>query len=90
MSLDAASPRWLLLTRPDCHLCEEFEQALHAHLGAAVPALERADVDSRGEWRLRYGTRIPVLLDAQGRVLAEGLFDAAGFDRARAAAGRPG
>ncbi|WP_051101862.1 glutaredoxin family protein [Solimonas variicoloris] len=74
---------WLLLSRPDCHLCEAFEEALQAHLGAALPPLERACVDARGEWRMRYGQRIPVLLDADGRVLAEGVFEPADFERAR-------
>lgn len=70
---------WLLLTRPDCHLCEAFEAALRAHLAPAVPQLRHADVDSRGEWRMRYGARIPVLLDENQRVLAEGIFDAGTF-----------
>ncbi|WP_051277900.1 glutaredoxin family protein [Solimonas flava] len=73
---------WLLLSRPDCHLCEAFEAALRVHLGPALPALDYACVDERGEWRMRYGHRIPVLLDADGRVLAEGVFEAAAFERA--------
>lgn len=84
-----AGPGWRLLTRPDCHLCEDFEQALREHLGAALPSMAIADVDTRGEWRLRYGARIPVLLDENGRVLAEGIFDAARFDAARGAATTP-
>ena len=79
-------PRWLLLGRPDCHLCEDFEAALREHLGDAPLRLDHADVDARGEWRMRYGQRIPVLLDAHGRVLGEGRFDAEAFARARAAA----
>lgn len=79
---DATAPApWWLLSRPDCHLCEAFEVALHAHLGPALPALEHACVDERGEWRMRYGKRIPVLLDAGGRVLAEGVFEPAAFER---------
>lgn len=83
---DTVTPVWLLLTRPDCHLCEDFEQALRAHLGAEPFVLNQAGVDERGEWRLRFGTRIPVLLDEQGQVLAEGIFDADPFDAARRAA----
>lgn len=79
----AASPRWLLLSRPDCHLCEDFEAALREHLAGAPFSLDHADVDSRGEWKMRFGIRIPVLLDEHGEVLAEGLFDADAFDRAR-------
>jgi hypothetical protein len=72
-------PGLLLLGRPDCHLCEAFEAALQAHLGD-VP-LAHACVDDRAEWRMRYGRRIPVLLDAAGEVLAEGHFDAEDFTR---------
>lgn len=85
MASAATPPRWLLLSRPDCHLCEDFEAALREHLGATPLLLDHADVDSRGEWKLRFGIRIPVLLDERGEVLAEGLFDAAAFDRARGA-----
>ncbi|MFT4046507.1 MAG: glutaredoxin family protein [Solimonas sp.] len=81
-------PGWLLLGRPGCHLCEDFEAALREHLGRTPFTLGHADVDDRGEWRMRYGRRIPVLLDADGRVLAEGIFDAAAFERALAAKSR--
>ena len=64
----------LLLSRPGCQLCDEFLEEL-AH---AFPALVvgTADVDSRPDWRERYGRRIPVLLDSAGQVLGEGVFDA--------------
>lgn len=71
---------FLLLTRPSCHLCEAFEEALREHLAGQDYRLEIADVDARGEWRMRFGARIPVLLDGQGRVRAEGLFDPGAFD----------
>lgn len=80
--MTAARAGWRLLTRADCHLCEDFVAALGAHLGESPLLLDHADVDSRGEWRMRYGTRIPVLLDQRGRVLAEGIFDAEAFERA--------
>jgi hypothetical protein len=76
-----AVARWLLLSRPDCHLCEAFEHALREYVDPSVVTLAHANVDERGEWRMRYGARIPVLLDADGRVLAEGVFDAAVFER---------
>lgn len=75
--------RYLLLGRLDCHLCEDFEQALREHLGAADYTLDRACVDDRAEWRLRYGPRIPVLLNEAGTALSEGRFDAMAFERAR-------
>ncbi|HEY1075752.1 MAG TPA: glutaredoxin family protein [Fontimonas sp.] len=67
----------LLLGRPECHLCEEFESALNSFLGEAAVRIDHACVDDRGEWRMRFGTRIPVLLDEAGEVLAEGRFDPA-------------
>lgn len=66
---------YLLLGRPDCHLCEDFEAELRAFLGAAPYEIERACVDDRGEWRMRFGRRVPVLLDEAGEVVAEGRFD---------------
>lgn len=79
--MSAAAAPLRLLTRADCHLCDEFLEEL-AH---AAPALARSlvveDVDSRDEWRRRYGRRIPVLLDGQGRVVCEGRFDAASLAR---------
>lgn len=65
----------LLLGRPGCHLCEEFEQELLACFGAGVFEIEHADVDSRPEWRRRYGLKIPVALDQRGEVLCETRFD---------------
>jgi hypothetical protein len=62
-------PRLLLLTRPDCGLCEELEAELFANFGADAFELERADVDSRPEWQRRYGLKIPVLLAADGDLL---------------------
>lgn len=53
----------LLLTRPDCGLCEEFEAALR-QLAAQLPLppLRLLDVDSDPELARRYGLDIPVLL----------------------------
>lgn len=67
--------RLTLLTREGCELCEEFERELRVHFPAVE--LQHADVDSRDEWRRRYGLRIPVLLDEWGEVLAEGRFEPA-------------
>ncbi len=75
--------RFLLLTRPGCHLCEEFEEAFRAHQGQAAYELEMACVDDRGEWRMRFGQRIPVLLDEAGNVRSEGHFDPQAFSDAK-------
>lgn len=62
-------PRLLLLSRPECELCEDFEFALMTEFGASDFELERADVDSRPDWKSRHGLKIPVLLTASGEVL---------------------
>lgn len=69
--------KFLLLTREGCELCEEFEHAVIEHYGADNIELVREDVDSREDWRRRYGLRIPVLLDEWNEVIAEGHFDPA-------------
>jgi hypothetical protein len=53
----------VLLTRPDCGLCEDFEQELLAlGLELPLPPLHRLDVDSDPALARRYGLDIPVLL----------------------------
>jgi hypothetical protein len=69
-------PRLLLLSRPECELCEDFEFALMTEFGANDFELERADVDSRPDWQTRYGLKIPVLLTAAGEVLCSVRLDA--------------
>jgi hypothetical protein len=68
-------PRLVLLSRPGCHLCEEFADELRSW--DRTVELEIADVDSRPDWRERFGRRIPVLLDGQGEAICEGHFDPA-------------
>lgn len=55
--------RLLLLGRPDCGLCEEFEREL-AEFGRehALPPVELLDVDSDPQLARRHGLDIPVLL----------------------------
>jgi hypothetical protein len=69
-------PRLLLLSRPECGLCEELESELFGHFGSEAFVLERADVDSRPDWRTRYGLKVPVLLSAAGEVLCSVRLDA--------------
>lgn len=70
-----ARPRLTLLSRPGCHLCEEFREELEQAFPGRFEVVE-ADVDSRPEWRARYGLVIPVLLAEDGRVLCETHFNA--------------
>lgn len=63
LSVLNSGSRWVLLVRPDCGLCETFEQEL-ARLARneALPPIELVDVDSDPELARRYGLDIPVLL----------------------------
>ncbi|MFP5357635.1 MAG: glutaredoxin family protein [Gammaproteobacteria bacterium] len=71
------SRRLLLLTRPECGLCEAFLAEFIACFGPGRFEIERVDVDSREDWRQRFGLKIPVLLDAaDGLPLATTRFDA--------------
>lgn len=49
-----------IFTRPGCHLCEqlidEILPMIRGHL-----ELEVCDVDSRPDWKLKFGLRIPVV-----------------------------
>ena len=67
-------PVLLLLSRPECGLCQEFR----AELEEAYPGrfeVREACVDDDPEWRRRWGLRIPVLLDAQGALVCATRFD---------------
>jgi hypothetical protein len=72
----------LLLSRADCSLCEEFEAQVRACLGAACPPIVIIDVDERPDLRIRYGRRIPVLLEAGGETfVCAAPFDAQAISR---------
>ena len=72
--------RLLLLTRPDCHLCEEFRDELQAAFGGRFALSERC-VDDRDDWRAAYGHEIPVLLAEDGSVVCRTRFDASAVGR---------
>jgi hypothetical protein len=65
----------ILLSRPGCHLCEEFLDALQD----AFPqvAVAKACVDDDPDWRARYGSLIPVLLAPDGTELCRVRLDTA-------------
>lgn len=67
--------RLRLLGRSDCGLCEEMAAQLAAGFPQLASLTEHCDVDSRDDWRRRYGLRIPVLLDEWDEVVCEGRLD---------------
>lgn len=71
----------LLLTRPDCALCDEFRQeyAIWAE-GKELPPLRLQDVDSDPQQRRRYGLQIPVLL-CDGALACATRFDSGELER---------
>ncbi|HUS23373.1 MAG TPA: glutaredoxin family protein [Candidatus Binatia bacterium] len=73
--------RFTLLTRPECHLCEEFRDELGAAFAGRYELVE-ACVDDRADWRAAHGTVIPVLLDQRGAVVCRTRFDAGAVARA--------
>ncbi|MFM8985740.1 MAG: glutaredoxin family protein [Planctomycetia bacterium] len=66
----------VLYTRRGCHLCAEAEDLL----ACAGRRFELVDVDAFAATAARYGLRVPVL-EAGGRVVLEGRFDAARLAR---------
>jgi hypothetical protein len=65
------APRdWRLVSRVECHLCEEMAEVLEAGLGPRGLAWIEVDVDSDPELRARYGDTVPVLL-RDGRAVAK-------------------
>jgi ABC-type uncharacterized transport system ATPase subunit len=66
----------VLYVREGCHLCDQFLVELTVDLGAGIEQLRVRDVDHDAELASRFGLRVPVL-EAEGEVLCEGVYDAA-------------
>lgn len=67
----APPPVLRLLSRPGCHLCEELRTRTEPLVRAEGGSLSVVDVDSNPELYARWGDQIPVLLDAEGRLVAK-------------------
>ncbi len=67
----AGPPRLRLLSRPGCHLCEEMLAGVAPLVAEAGGTIEVVDVDADPALAARFGEQIPVILDAQGRVVAK-------------------
>lgn len=61
---------FVLLSRPDCHLCHEMQALLESELGRIDVAFEVRDVDSDPDWRREFSEVVPVLL-RNGRAVAK-------------------
>lgn len=68
-------PSFVLLSRQDCHLCHEMEALLRAELPKLGQSFSVANVDSKQEWRRRFGNVVPVLL-RDGKPVAKVRLDA--------------
>lgn len=53
---------WLVLSHPDCSLCEAMLAELCDLLGEAAATIRVVDISDHPEWERQYGQRIPVLL----------------------------
>lgn len=51
-----------LLTRADCHLCDEAREAVRQASAAGGATWSELDVDADPESRAEYGDRVPVVL----------------------------
>lgn len=64
--------RLTFLTRPGCGLCDEALPRLEAVVRWLPVGVDVVDITTDHELESAYHLRIPVLLDRQGRVVAEG------------------
>lgn len=64
------------LTREGCSVCARALDALRPAARFFRIRIEEVDVDAAGQHlRDEYGSRVPVILDARGDVIAEGVID---------------
>jgi hypothetical protein len=54
--------RLTLITRYDCHLCEEMEAVIEQVTAGSGVVIEILDVDADPDLRARYSDEVPVLL----------------------------
>jgi hypothetical protein len=73
--------KFQLLTRADCHLCDEFQRAFHEWNSAGLNrSLEVMYIDDDVVLMRRYGLKVPVLL-CEHEEIAFGHFDASAVER---------
>ena len=64
-----AKSRIRVYSRPGCHLCELLIDELMPLIRGRLE-IEVLDIDSRPEWKLQYGVRIPVV-EYDGKTVCE-------------------
>jgi hypothetical protein len=64
-----AHGRIYVYSRPGCHLCELLIEELMPLIEGRLE-LEVRDIDTRPEWKLRYGIRIP-LVEYEGETVCQ-------------------
>ena len=69
------------LTRSGCHLCDDALSVLDAAARRARVSVEVLDIDQVDALLAEYDFRVPVIRDAAGTVLAEGLIEPAAIER---------
>ena len=64
--------RFLIYSRPGCHLCEEMKAvvARAVHAFGADASVDEVDISADAELEARYGLEIPVLM-VDGRKVAK-------------------
>ena len=73
--------KFQLLTRADCHLCDEFQRAFHEWNSTGPNrSLEVMYIDDDVVLMQRYGLKVPVLLCGHEEI-AFGHFDASAVER---------
>jgi glutaredoxin len=63
------------LTRSGCHLCDQARAVLDSVSEEIALQVEEVDIDTDDELVRRFGLRVPVILVAHQRVIAEGIID---------------
>lgn len=74
------APRFLVYTRDDCALCDEFILGLAQALECTREVFSVRDVDTDATLARRFGLKVPVLT-CDGRVVCHGRLDAAAVAR---------
>ena len=76
--------RFLVYSRDDCALCDEFIAGLASLLAGTRDSFELRDVDADPLTRRRFGLKVPVLT-CDGSVVCHGHLDPAAVKRLTAA-----